>query len=88
MIKEIKGYGDVNNIPENGTVEDIDHMIYLIIRGGGWIDPNGYDFEVHHNINEEFYITCWDLGLQHSELSIEGLVEAIRQYIAGDLQWH
>ena len=85
MIREIEGWGDVNSDITKGSVLNADSMVYLLVKHGYCTDANDYRWEFHHNINEEFYIACYDLGIEHSFLGMDDFISGIYKFIEGEL---
>ena len=78
MIKSIRGYGDVES-------EQLDFLIYYILRSGVFTDRDGDRWRGTANVNEEFYVSCYSDGQQHSCKSIEELVETLKLLLEGSL---
>ncbi len=85
IVSEIKSYGFLNHSTKKGTVEDLDSIVYLIIRGGGFIDADGEVYHLKHNVNEGTNVVCYTDGTDHHCLTVEELVETLKQMIEGSL---
>jgi len=85
IVTEIKGYGFLNHDRKAGTTEDIDSVVYLIIKGGGFVDGDGFVYHIHHNLNEGTNVVSYDDGIDHYCPTIEDLVETLKLLIEGSL---
>ena len=85
IVKNIRGYGDLNYDIKKGSVHQLDFIIYFILRSGKFTDENGWLWQVHANVNEEMYVSCYEDGQQHSCKTIEELVETLKLLIEGSL---
>ncbi len=85
MIVSIEGWGELNHNQEEGTVLNVDSMVYLLVKHGLCKDANGYEWCFHHNMNEEFYIDCMELGIQHDFKGMDDFISGIYKFIEGEL---
>ena len=84
MVARIRDYGLINH-GLIGSNEDMDDIVFLLIKYGHWTDFDNQIWRISHNCCEGFNVSCYDIGKDSYCKTMEELVETLKLLLEGSL---